>query len=561
MKLRSRTIIGNVHELATQWPDKVFCRLVVPGQATRTITYGELWQKAGDHAAFLRAKGVAPGEVVIVLLKHGAELVFAYVGTLFLGAIPSVFAFPSVKVTPEVYRETLSTLLGVCGSRFVLTYAEVAALIAGDAAMAKICTPLVAHDVQALAPTPPLAVATPGETDVAILQHSSGTTGLKKGVALSNAAVINQVEHYALAIGLTPDDRIVSWLPLYHDMGLIACFVLPLVTGTRLTLISPFDWVARPELLVQQLHEERGTLCWLPNFAYNFLAQRVADDVRDACDLSSVRAFINCSEPIHATSHEMFRARFEGCGVRGDALASCYAMAENTFAVTQSPIGAPAKSEEIDWLVFTSEQRAVAPGAQTQVRKTMVSSGRAIAGNRIRIVDDEGRELGERRMGEICIQSDSLFSGYYHRPELTALCLKDGWYATGDLGYLAAGELFVTGRKKDLIIISGKNVYPQDIEALVSAVDGIYPGRVVAFGIDDEAAGTQIVVVVAELKEPAVASPLQLKLAIAKTVRDNLECVVHEVCLVPHQWLVKSTAGKISRSRNLERYLNELKGA
>jgi fatty-acyl-CoA synthase len=371
--------------------------------------------------------------------------------------------------------------------------------------------------------------------------------------------VVNQLRNYASALLLKDDDKIASWLPLYHDMGLIAGFILPLACRVPLVLMSAFDWISNPIILPRAIHEDRCTLCWMPNFAYNFLATRINDDQTKGLDLSSMRAFINCAEPISARSHQLFYQRFRQHGLREEALCTCYAMDENTVAVTQGGLLEAVKVEALDAKALRDQQKAILTMANDTASQTVVSSGEPIRNNEIRIIDDNGRELPERSIGEIAIRSDSMLSEYYRRPDLTQQAIKAGWYFTGDLGYFAKRNLFVVGRKKDMIIVAGKNLYPQDIEEIVSSIDGIHPGRVAAFGIYDEQIGTEEVIVLAESTVDDRAKQLPIKLAIAKAVREQLECIVNDIVLLPPMWLLKSSSGKISRPGNRERYLRELR--
>ncbi|MCL5995785.1 MAG: AMP-binding protein, partial [Chloroflexi bacterium] len=310
--------------------------------------------------------------------------------------------------------------------------------------------------------------------DLVLLQHSSGTTGLQKGVALSHRAVFNQLDRYAQAIHLGQDDVIASWLPLYHDMGLIASFLMPILKRVPLVLMSPFDWVRAPYKLLQAITRYHGTLTWLPNFAYNFCAQKIRERDLEGVNLASLRAAINCSEPTYWSSHQAFARRFEKAGLRAGALATCYAMAENVFAVTQAGIDAPVTVDEVDQRALLVERVArpvsspfdASSSMAEGSRMKMLSAGRPLPNVQVRVLDDMLNDAPERHIGEIALRSDCMLTGYYNRPDLTEKAFHDGWYLTGDLGYLADGELYVTGRKKDLIIVGGKNVYPQDLERL-----------------------------------------------------------------------------------------------
>jgi acyl-CoA synthetase (AMP-forming)/AMP-acid ligase II len=553
--LEASTLIGNVTDIASSHPQRVFAKVLSPRHRSIEISYADLVHRASQYASMYRDRGVKENDVVVIIHDDTEPTIYAFVGALLHGAIPSIFAHPSVKVSPAEYTKTLSLLLAVCRTRFLLTYKVLRDQIDDSVPPGKVDI-MLSDDASRY----PAGGAQRGSypEEVVLLQHSSGTTGLKKGVALSNASVVNQLRHYAETLQLNERDKIASWLPLYHDMGLIACFTLPLASGVPLVFMSPFDWIANPTLLLRAIHDEKCTLCWMPNFAYNFLASRVTDEDLANLDLSSMRAFINCAEPISSASHQSFYDRFRGNGVRQEILCTCYAMAENTFAVSQGGINEPVKVEILDANALRNEKEALLAGPATVARQTTVSSGRLIPNNHVRIVDDQGKRLPERRLGEIVIQSDSMLREYYNRPDLTAQAIKDGWYYTGDLGYLADGELFVLGRIKDLIIVAGKNIYPQDIEEIVSGIEGVYPGRVVAFGMYNEKIGTEDVVILAETIEEQ-SKHLGIKLAVAKAVREQLECVANEILLLPHMWLTKSSSGKISRPGNREKYLKELR--
>jgi fatty-acyl-CoA synthase len=352
---------------------------------------------------------------------------------------------------------------------------------------------------------------------------------------------------------------IVSWLPLYHDMGLIAGFLLPILSRIPLVLMSPFDWVRSPTRLMQAVADYKGTLTWLPNFAYNFCAQKIRDRQMDGIDLSSWRAVINCSEPMHWESHHMFLDRFQPHGLRPQALATCYAMAETVFAVTQGGIDSPVRIDHIDGTALIKDQAAIPVEPSPSVAK-MVSAGFPIDNTSIRILDASRKDVAERRIGEIAIQSDCMLTGYYNRPELTAKAFLDGWYLSGDLGYLADGELFITGRMKDLIIVGGKNIYPQDLERLASHVSGIHPGRIVAFGVFNAEIGTEDVIMIAESDE----SDPEIREQIADSLRERVtrgsDISLRHALIVERGWLLKTSSGKIARAANREKYLHSNPG-
>ncbi|MDO8754150.1 MAG: AMP-binding protein, partial [Anaerolineales bacterium] len=463
-------------------PEKVSIVLQNAGQPDQEITYRQLILGANQYALTYAREEIKPGEVVLLILQHGQDLAFSFWGAVLRGAIPAIMPFLSEKLSPERYRADLAALISITKPAAIITSAEFesearSALVPGDSIRKVIVTNTVESQSEPDFDSLPGMKASPD--DIVLLQHSSGTTGLQKGVALSHKAVLNQLEAYGKAIQLDPEkDVIVSWLPLYHDMGLVACFLLPVLMRVTLVEMSPFDWVRAPYKLMQSVSQYKGTLSWLPNFAFNFCANKIRERNLEGVDLSTWRAIINCSEPVHVESHKIFTEKFAKFGLRPHALQTSYAMAENVFAVTQSPLDQSPVVDEIDREVFMTQRLATPPIAGRPAMK-MMSSGQPLANTKIRIVDENGKDLPERVVGEIKMQSDCMLTEYYNRPDATELALRNGWYMTGDYGYLANGELYVSGRKKDMIIVGGKNIYPQDLEALTSEVPGVHPGRTV----------------------------------------------------------------------------------
>jgi fatty-acyl-CoA synthase len=541
-------------------PDQVAIHLLQANKADQPLTYRRLFQRAMDYAGALEGAGIKPGEVVIVILNHGEDLIYAFFGAILHGAIPSIMPFLTEKLIPEQYRRSLAALFEITTPTGVITYPDFVDEVKAATTQAKsLRSILISTEVQAerYLELENLGGLQHSPEDIVLLQHSSGTTGLQKGVALSHRAIFNQLDSYANALDLNPSDVVVSWLPLYHDMGLIAGFILPVLCRLPLVLMSPFDWVRAPYKLMEAATKFKGTLCWLPNFAYNFCAQKIRDrDLQDV-DLSTMRAFINCSEPIHWDSQQMFLEHFQPYGLRAEALATSYAMAENVFAVTQGGIESPVSIDPIDRQDFLSRQIATPTGEAERVMK-MLSAGRAIENTRLRIVDSSGADLPDRHIGEIAIKSDCMLSEYYHRPDLTEKAFNDGWYLTGDLGYLVDGELYVSGRKKDLIIVGGKNIYPQDLERLAAEVDGVYPGRIAAFGVFNQRAGTEDVVIVAESEQTDGHRRQQIADEIRQRVTRGSDIALRYVSIVNRGWLLKTSSGKIARSANRDKYIEEM---
>jgi acyl-CoA synthetase (AMP-forming)/AMP-acid ligase II/alpha-ketoglutarate-dependent taurine dioxygenase len=511
-------------------------------------------ERAFEFARSLAGSGVERGQVCAIIVRHHPDFHPLYLAVELVGALPAVLAYPNDYLHPDKLRQGLAGMARHSGLDWLLTESALDPLVRplalGDHATLR----GVLHPLDGLAASPSVRFepVMPRPDDPCLVQHSSGTTGLQKAVRLSHAAVLRHLMQYGRAIALVPEDRVVSWLPLYHDMGLIAAFHLPLAFGVPTVQLNPFEWIQAPALFLDTLSREGGTIGWLPNFAYNLMATRVRDEELDGIRLDQVRLLVNCSEPVRADSQEIFAARFAPYGLRPEALGACYAMAETTFAITQTPPGERAgvlhaARDELRAGSF----RPAAPGEEA---RAVVSSGSLIGGCALRVIDETGADLPDGKVGELVVRSESMFDGYHNAPERTREVLRDGWYRSGDCGFRWHGQVYVTGRKNDLIIVVGKNLYPEDIEDAVGGIEGVIPGRVVAFGVDEAAMGTQQVWVAAETELEGETAHNSLREAIHRAGM-AIDVTISTVRLLPPRWLIKSSAGKLSRSTNRERLL------
>jgi len=373
---------------------------------------------------------------------------------------------------------------------------------------------------------------------------------LKKGVMLTHRAILDEVESYAQALQFGPADSIASWLPLYHDMGFVACFMSSVLLGTHLVALDPFEWVMRPSLLLDAIQQYRTTFCWLPNFAFSHIANTARPDAR--WDLSSVRAFINCSEPCKPKTFERFISRFTESRISAQQLHVCYAMAENVFAVTQTSLDRPARTIDADAEAFSrGTVKRTAPGTGTI---GILSCGVPVDGVRVEVRGESGEPVPDASIGEIYLAGPFLFSGYYRLPEKTREKLRDGWYVSGDAGFMLDGELYVTGRMDDMLIVNGQNYYAHELEAIVNGISAVIPGRSVAIAVEDEAMDATVVAVLAECTSEADVSTLGQ--TVRREILDRLGVAIHAFVPLTKGQLVKTTSGKISRIKNKELYLN-----
>ncbi|NKB44319.1 MAG: AMP-binding protein [Alphaproteobacteria bacterium] len=524
--------------------DRVFLRFIGEDGVPEELTYKDLVTHALITSSLFDRHNVPTGSTVVLVLSNPKDVFILEAAALLTGRIPIVSAHPSPKLSVDDFARTLLPLIDNAEPALIISdsdYCSFLTLAIGRRVVSldDVVTPEVLPQLVDR-PDPPL-----------FIQYSSGTMGTKKGVSITQAQLLWQVDAYATEIGLTKHDHIVSWLPFYHDMGLLTALMMPLLTGTPVTLISPFHWVKKPLMLLEVISRDGGTLCWLPNFAYNFLVQAASRTPLDNLDLTKLRGVVNCSEPVIDASHKRFVETFSPCGFNPAALAASYAMAETTFAITSGGFSWPLKTDSVDRNALKIEEPVPAGD------DTLVSSGRILPGTKVRILGLEGADLGERRVGEIAVSSPSVMQGYFKNLTATLDAQADGYFKTGDLGYRDGEDLYVTGRIKDLIITAGRNIYPQDIELVVNDITGVIPGRCVAFGVEDEAKGTENVVIVAETSHEDTDERKGLEREIAREITILFEIALADVLLVEAKWLKKSTSGKIARGRNRDRYLDQ----
>jgi len=536
----------------------------VGGEQPFRWNWGELVRAAVNYAEAIRSHGVRPGEICALIIRHHKDFYPIYMGISLMGGIPSILAYPNPRQHPDKFRQGLEGMSRHSGLDWIFSERSledtIKPLVQSETSTIRgILFPLEwKPEIRGKGTLPEsLSHSRRGTSpdDPCLLQHSSGTTGLQKAVVLSHRAVMEHVRLYGESIQVNGEDKIASWLPLYHDMGLIAAFLLPLAWGIPLIQLDPFEWVQAPVLLLEAISREKGTLAWLPNFAYNFMADRIREEDLEGLRFDSVRMLVNCSEPVRHESHQKFLRRFSPLGLSPDTLGASYAMAETVFAATQTEPGTSAKMVPVSRSGLAQGHFQPVHGDPGSPTKYCVSSGAPISGCDLKVVDEKGGELPDGEIGEIVIGSVSLFDGYRNQPEKTEEVLKDGWYYSGDYGARHEGEYYILGRKKDIIIVAGNNISPEDVEDAVNEVPGILPGRVVAFDRENEETGTEQVCVVAETEETGEAGLKALRREIVKAGM-RIDVTVAEVYLVPPRWLFKSSSGKLSRKTNKQRVLD-----
>ena len=547
------TLLEAVDFHARHHGDGVHVELYGSGEEPLRVTFAELVNRAEHFAAGLVNRGLEPGQAAALMLPTGLDYLAAFLGVQMAGGIPVPIYPPARPGQLEDHVGRHAGILANAAARMFVTFGP--ALGVSKLLTARVPGLGSVVDVAALdgdgrfRDRPPL-----DESSTAFIQYTSGSTGDPKGVVLSHGDVLASLRAMAAALGATPRDVFVSWLPLYHDMGLIGGWMGSLYYGFPLVLMSPLDFLARPARWLEAVHRHRGTLSGGPNFAYELCVRRVEPDQIEGLDLSSWRIAFNGAEPVSPHTMDRFTAKFAPHGFAGNAITPVYGLAEATLGVAFTPIGRGPRVETVDADAIARRAEAVplSGGSPEHVRR-FVSCGPPIPGFEVRIVDDRGTEQRERIEGAIEFRGPSTTAGYYRNPAANRALFDGEWLRSGDRGYIAGGELYVTGRDKDLIVRAGRNLYPYDLEAAVGEIDGVRKGCVAVFASSDPGAGTERLVVVAETREEDPECRREIVDAITRTAAALLGGGPDEIFLAPPHGVLKTSSGKIRRSavRNL----------
>jgi acyl-CoA synthetase (AMP-forming)/AMP-acid ligase II len=552
------TLTHAFRELVERHPD-FECLTVLDrhGREART-TLRSLWDRARAIQSTLVADGLRPGDVALLVLPTSPELLSAYFGVILAGGIPGLVATPSNRVADmAVYARRIGAILRDARARVLYCDAEVAQLFeGGDAGLlgdAVLRSPAAVSDIAA-----PATAYDPDPDSIATVQYSSGSTGTPKGILLTHRAMLNNIRAVRDGLGLTPRDVSVNWIPLYHDMGLIDAFLLPVLSGCPTALIPTMDFLREPSLWLWAIHAYRGAVAWAPNFAYAICAKRLRDDEIEGLDLSSWRIAINAAEPVLAHTIELFAHRFGRYGFRPTAMTPAWGLAENVTIATAHPVGEAPRVETIDREALSARGLALPTTGDGLVS---VAIGRCLPHCEVECRGADGRALADRHVGTVWLRTNSLFRGYHGKAEMTQQVLVDGWLDTGDRGYLADGDLFFISREKDLVVIGGEKYAPHDIETAINQVAGVREGCAVVFGYLNEERGTEDLVAVIETKETDAAALDALRETIRQAVARATGLGLRHVVLVPPGGVEKTTSGKLARRATRQRYADVITAA
>lgn len=547
------------------------------GEHHYTMTFGDLYAAGKKCAEELARRGVPAGGHVSLMLPTSRQFFVCYAGILLAGAVPVPIYPPFRADRIEEYAERQSAILNNAGVCVLITFrrAEVVAKLLqprvkslrGVMEASKLLEAAEKHPPPAPGALPAFLSGSRVRkgSDLALLQYTSGSTGDPKGVTLTNANLLATMRAIGHTLNMGPGDVGISWLPLYHDMGLIGAWLTLLLHGVPLVVMSPLAFLTRPERWLQAITKHKGTITAAPNFAYELCVRRVSEKAMDGVDLSSLRAALNGAEPVNPETLERFQQRFEKNGFRRQAMMPVYGLAEASLAVTMTPVMRGSAVDRVERENFVTQGRAIPTESIGDDSISFVSSGFPVDHHQVMIVDADGQEVADRTEGFLWFRGPSASTGYYKNVEATATLFPRGtaaqthgefaWVNSGDRAYRADGEIYVTGRVKDIIIKGGRNLYPHEVEELTARAEGIRKGCVVAFGLKDPANGTEKLVIVAESRTSDTSRRAKIAAAINEQVSQGLGVPPDRVELIPPGSIPKTSSGKLRRDETKQLYL------
>jgi acyl carrier protein len=518
------------------------------------LSYRALWDGAIGYAAQLTRAGLQRGQMVAIMLPTCKEYLFSFYGVLLAGGVPVPLYPPARLTTIEDHMTRHVGILKSAGASIMITVPEAKALAyLLRAQVESLQLVLVPADLDK-SPGENFAPVHGNPGDMGFLQYTSGSTGSPKGVVLSHANLMANVRAMGMAVNTSAQDVFVSWLPLYHDLGLIGANFASLVLGFPTVLMSPLAFLSRPVSWMRAIHRHRGTLSGGPNFSFELCLRRIADEDMEGIDLSSWRFAFNAAEPVSPDTIVEFEKRFARWGLRRNCLSPSYGLAESSVGVAITVPGTPWIADRLDRERFTRSGEAVEASADDASPLIVIGCGTPIPGHDIRVVDAAGFELSDRQEGLLQFRGPSSTSGYYRNPAATKSLFAGDWVNTGDRAYLSAGTLFLTGREKDLIIRGGRNISPYELELAVGVLAGVRRGCVAVFGSRDADSGTERVVVLAEMRDQDAARHDDLKRMINELAVSLLGGPADDIVLAPPGTVPKTSSGKIRRVAAREFY-------
>jgi fatty-acyl-CoA synthase len=509
-------------------------------------SYAALVELAASLGGALRAEGLKRGDRVALVIQEPEGFMRAFLGASVAGLVPVPVCPPSSFGAQEAYLATTEHVLAAAKVSAVLTGEPLEAALRDRARHSGV--PRV-HRWDTLEGPALAAFEVVALSDPAFMQFTSGSTAQPKGVVVTHANLAANAAAICGSSGLDlqASDIGVSWLPLHHDMGLIGMALASLSAPVTTVIMPPVLFLKRPTEWLKAIHRYRGTITFAPSFAYDLCLRRFKPADLEQLELSCWRVAGCGAEPVRADTLEAFALAFAPAGFNPRAFLPCYGMAEHTLAITFASRGEPLQVDEISSEALVVRRRAAPPRGPYERALRIVNCGRPFPGHEVRIADEDGLPLPERAIGEIILRGPSVMQGYFEQPDSSARTLRDGWLHTGDEGYLSHGDLYVCGRQKDIVIVNGRNFYPEDLEWAVGELPGVRSGNVVAFGVGGLGSGErERVVVVVESKGKLAAQELAAE--VRRRIVDSVGLQVDEVVIAPPGTVQRTSSGKVKRS-------------
>lgn len=549
------TLITALIAYATAEPDRPHIYLQDDDGHESVITYGELYHQALSITNGLAQRGILTGETIAIMLPTSKEFFYCFFGILMAGAIP-VPIYPPFRTDHILeYIKREAKILRNAEVRILITFLD-----------AKNISNILRLEIPSLSAvdtfdslktdtqhgTPPTITA----DDAAFIQYTSGSTGAPKGVLLNHSNIMANIQAIGAVVDIKPTDVAVSWLPLYHDMGLMT-WLAALYYGVPITIMSPLTFITRPEQWLWTIHYHRATLSGGPNFAYELCVKRINNKKLEGMDLSCWRFAFNGAETIFPATIQRFCKKFAKLKFEKESITPVYGLAEATVGLIFPRQRRQAIIDHVDRQTLAHQHIAKPCDKSGPETQSFVSVGEALPGHKIRIVDNNNQEVKERAIANLQFCGPSAMQNYYNNPEQTQLAQSDGWWNTGDLAYRVGKEIFITGRKKDLIIKAGRNIYPDEIEAIASNDPDIRKGCVAAFGVYDRHSGTEKLIVVAETHEHNKKRQQDIRVRVGKAIAESLDVPPDQIIIVPPRVIPKTSSGKLRRSECKKAYLGK----
>src|SRR5438067_8167866 len=542
---QAKTLVEALEYHVERQPERLTVHLY-DERAEHPLTYRALWDGALAYAARLADAGLSPGATVAILLPTSKEYLFCFYGTLLAGGIPVPLYPPARLTTIEDHLTRHVGILKSAGAALMVTIPEAKPLAwLLRAQVESLRAVLVPADFPANGAG--FSPVRAGGGQIGFLQYTSGSTGQPKGVVLTHENLLANVRAMGRAARATSADVFVSWLPLYHDMGLIGGCFATMVLGFPVVLMSPLAFLSRPSQWLRAVHRHRGTISGGPNFSYELCLRRIPEHELEGLDLSSWRFAFNGAEPVSPETMAQFESRFAGHGFGSNVMSPVYGLAEASVGLAFTAPGERWQVDSLDREHFSTTGEALAANASDPAPLKVVACGTVIPDHDLRVVDGAGLELPDRAEGQLQFRGPSATSGYYRNPQATKTLFDGDWVNTGDRAYLSEGRVYITGREKDIIIRGGRNISPYELEEAVGDLPGVRRGCVAVFGAAHPAGGTERVVVLAETREPDAARHAELKSRINELALGLIGAPVDDIVLAPPHTVPKTSSGKIRR--------------